>query len=113
VVAGLKQAAWSLGLETDFPGLGGTIRTTKPFFMALLPGEWYHIAGAYDGTTVKCYLDGVETDSAPMSGFASSASSFLIGSDGWRSDWVGAIDDVQIYDRGLSEAEILSVLGGM
>jgi hypothetical protein len=79
----------------------------------LLAGEWYHITGAYDGTTVKCYLDGVETDSAPMAGFAGSASSFLIGSDGWRSDWVGAIDDVRLYDRGLSADEIADIAAGL
>jgi len=33
----------------------------------------------------------------------------LIGSDGWRSDWIGAIDDVRIYDRALSEAEVLEL----
>jgi len=73
-------------------------------------GEWYHIAAAYDGETVKCYLDGVETDSQPMTGFAGGASPFLIGSDGWRSDWIGAIDDVRLYDHGLSQAEVLHAM---
>ena len=36
-------------------------------------------------------------------------SSLLIGSDGWRCDWIGAIDDVRIYDRALSEAEVLEL----
>ncbi|MBP7051355.1 MAG: hypothetical protein KBE65_10105 [Phycisphaerae bacterium] len=74
-------------------------------------GEWYHVVGAYDGTTVKCYLDGVERDSAPMVGIAPSVSSLLIGSDGWRSDWVGAIDEVEVYNRALSPAEILFLSG--
>jgi len=72
-------------------------------------GEWYHIAASHDGATVKCYLDGVETDSAPMTDFAGGPSTLLIGSDGWRSDWIGAIDDVRIYDRALSEAEVLEL----
>jgi hypothetical protein len=77
----------------------------------LAVGQWYHIAGAYDGETVKCYLDGVETDSAPMSGIIGGPSSLLIGSDGWRDDWIGAIDEVAIYERGLSEGEVLYLVG--
>jgi len=74
-------------------------------------GEWYHIAASHDGATVKCYLDGVETDSAPMTDFAGGPSSLLIGSDGWRSDWIGSIDEVVIYDRALSAGEILYLAG--
>jgi len=73
--------------------------------------EWYHIAASHDGETVRCYLDGVETDSAPMSTITGGPSSLLIGSDGWRCDWIGAIDEVAIYDRGLSADEILYLAG--
>jgi hypothetical protein len=72
--------------------------------------EWCHIACSYDGTTLKCYLNGEETDSTPMGEIHSSADPVLIGSDGWRSDWIGAIDDVRIYDQGLSEDEILDII---
>ncbi len=74
-------------------------------------GEWYHIAASHDGATVKCYLDGVETDSAPMTDFAGGPSTLLIGSDGWRSDWIGAIDEVAIYNRDLSDGEIRYLAG--
>jgi hypothetical protein len=74
-------------------------------------GEWYHIAASHDGATVKCYLDGVETDSAPMPSIIGGPSSLLIGSDGWRDDWIGAIDEVAIYNRGLSDEEVLYLAG--
>jgi len=74
-------------------------------------GQWYYIAASHDGATVKCYLDGVETDSAPMTGFAGGPSSLLIGSDGWRNDWIGAIDEVAIYNRDLSGGEIRYLAG--
>jgi len=73
--------------------------------------EWVHIACSHDGATLKCYLNGEETDSTPMGEIHSSADPVLIGSDGWRSDWTGGIDDVRIYDRGLSEAEIVELAG--
>ena len=75
--------------------------------------EWCHIACSYDGTTLKCYLDGVETDSTPMGEIHSSADPVLIGSDGWKCDWTGAIDDVRIYDRGLSADEIVDIAAGL
>ncbi|MBL7186460.1 MAG: LamG domain-containing protein [Phycisphaerae bacterium] len=74
--------------------------------------EWCHIACSYDGTTLKCYLNGEETDSTPMGAITSSQTPVLIGSDGWGCDWIGGIDDVRIYDHALSEFEILSAMEG-
>jgi tetratricopeptide (TPR) repeat protein len=71
----------------------------------LVLNEWCHIVASYNGNTTKCYLNGKETDSADMTGFAGS-SSLLIGQDGWYDDWIGAIDDVRIYDHELYEVEI-------
>jgi hypothetical protein len=79
----------------------------------LVQGEWCHIACSHDGATLKCYLDGAETDSTPMDQFGGVGTPVLIGTDGWGCDWIGAIDDVRIYDVGLSEAEILDVMAGM
>jgi len=74
--------------------------------------EWCHLACSYDGATVKCYFNGAETDSTEMVQLASSPTPVLIGSDGWGCDWIGAIDDVRIYDHALSEPEILSAMEG-
>ena len=72
--------------------------------------EWCHIACSHDGTTLKCYLNGEQTDATPMGAIASNATPVLIGSDGWGSDWIGAIDDVRIYSHGISEGEVLAAM---
>ncbi len=77
----------------------------------LTKGEWSHIACSHDGTTLKCYLDGIERDSTPMGKITSSPAPVLIGSDGWGCDWIGAIDEVAIYNRALSAGEILYLAG--
>jgi len=77
----------------------------------LTKGEWSHIACSHDGTTLKCYLDGIERDSKPMGKITSSPAPILIGSDGWGCDWIGAIDEVAVYNRALSAAEILYLAG--
>jgi hypothetical protein len=77
----------------------------------LAQGEWCHIACSHDGETLKCYLDGEQTDSTPMGQIAGSDAPVLIGSDGWGCDWIGGIDEVAIYDRDLSDGEILYLAG--
>jgi len=111
--------SWQLryGWNTDKPTImgfqfnGTDNRVWVYVNQELAVGEWYHVAGAHDGETVKCYLDGMETDSAPMTSIVGGPSSLLIGSDGWRSDWIGAIDEVAIYNRGLSASEVLYLAG--
>jgi hypothetical protein len=49
-----------------------------------------------------------------MGQFAGVGTPVLIGTDGWGCDWIGAIDDVRMYDHALSDAEILGTMeGGM
>jgi len=78
----------------------------------LTVGEWYHFAAAHDGSVVKCYVNGMETDSQPMTDFAGGASPLYIGQDGWNDNWEGALDDVRLYDHGLSPAEVIAAMKG-
>jgi len=100
------------GWGTTEPSMGFQFRATPRTWVYvgqnLERNEWCHIAASYDGTTVKCYFNGVETDSAAMSALlgVGQDSPVLIGSDGWGCDWIGAIDDVRLYDHALSVAEI-------
>jgi len=73
-------------------------------------GEWAHIACAHDGATLTSYLNGVEAESTAMGAITSSPTPVLIGSDGWGSDWIGGIDDVRIYKRGLTAEEINKIM---
>lgn len=77
----------------------------------LTQGEWHHIACSADGQTLTAYLNGLATESTPMGAITSSPTPVLIGSDGWSCDWIGAIDEVAIYNRALSAAEMLYLAG--
>ncbi len=92
------------------PYMAFTFNTTPrawAFVGKKLPrGEWCHIAGTFDGTTLKCYLNGLQTDSTAMGPITSSPTPVLIGTDGWGCDWYGAIDDVRMYNTGLTADEI-------
>jgi ketosteroid isomerase-like protein len=77
----------------------------------LAQGEWHHIACSADGQTLTAYLNGLATESTPMGAITSSPTPVLIGSDGWSCDWIGAIDEVAIYNRALSAEEMLYLAG--
>ena len=77
----------------------------------LAQGEWHHIACSADGQTLTAYLNGLATESTPMGAITSSPTPVLIGTDGWSCDWIGAIDEVAIYNRALSAEEMLYLAG--
>ena len=76
----------------------------------LTRNEWCHIACTFDGKTLKAFRNGNQTDSTPMGAITSSPTPVLIGTDGWGCDWIGAIDDVRMYNHALSEAEIQAAM---
>ena len=78
---------------------------------------WLHVAGTFDGTVVRLYLNGVlQKDPVAYVGTIASRPNdrVFIGSD---SEWLdrfyrGAIDDVRIYSRALSDVEIGQIKAG-
>ena len=77
-------------------------------------GEWYHFAGTFDGKTMKVYvngkLEGEEANNVPI---APSNLELWIGGDdfGRPTDFFpGTIDEVRLYEKTLTEAEIQKVM---
>ncbi len=95
------------------PNMAFTFNTTPRAWAfvgkKLTRDEWCNIACSYDGTTLKCYLNGLQTDSTPMGPITSSPTPVLIGSDGWGCDWIGDIDDVQMYNNALTVDQIAEI----
>jgi Ca2+-binding RTX toxin-like protein len=80
---------------------------------ALPLNAWTHIATTYDGTTQRLYINGVEVSSRAQSGLINVGSGQLsIGGNNAFADefFRGLIDDVKVYNRALTAAEIA---GGM
>jgi concanavalin A-like lectin/glucanase superfamily protein/F5/8 type C domain-containing protein len=73
--------------------------------------QWHHFAITYDGTEGRWYLDGQFIDS--MVGETGTIDQVRIGARLSNSKYFpGLIDDVRIYNRALTEAEIRSVIRG-
>jgi len=81
------------------------------------PNRWYHVVGTYDLVNVKLYVDGVVAMSkAYSSPMTSTTRSVIIGKYSNGADgstllqpFVGNIDEVAIWNRSLSQAEITNL----
>jgi len=74
------------------------------------PNTWYHGAVTYDSTTVKVYVNGqLETAAARALNTVTDANGITIGHRPGGSSWTGQLDEPTIYDRALSDAEILAI----
>ncbi len=72
-------------------------------------GQWHHVAGTYDGATARLYVDGVLDGSMATTGvITKNTAPVLIGSNSEKAGrlWAGSVDDVRIYNRALTEAEV-------
>jgi hypothetical protein len=85
-------------------------------------GQWHHVVGIRDGSTLRLYVDGVQDGaSVPLSdGYdlsGTSQANAYIGA-GWNYEtsvvqkyFIGVIDDVRIYSQALSAEEIAWLAG--
>jgi hypothetical protein len=79
---------------------------------ALPLSTWTHLAGTYDGTTVRLYVNGVQVGTKAFTGVISTSTGALrIGGNSlWGEFFQGQIDEVRIYNRALTAAELLTDL---
>lgn len=97
----IPKTAWSHGLTAPKP-----VET----------GKWVHVAATYDNQTLRLYQDGVLLGSLERGGpIAPSDAKVILGShgdDSPRTTFQGVLDEVKIWDRALSAAEIAARLRG-
>jgi Concanavalin A-like lectin/glucanases superfamily/Domain of unknown function (DUF1929)/Bacterial Ig domain/Glyoxal oxidase N-terminus/Fibronectin type III domain len=71
---------------------------------------WSHLAVTYDGTALRLYVNGTQVGSRALSGalLASTGALRIGGNSLWGEFFQGSIDEVRIYNRALSPAELQS-----
>lgn len=112
----------SFFISTDGGGSYPDTATDNHTGAIVSAGEWHHVAGTYDGAKLQLYIDGQPWGvPSPVSGAISAmlANSFVsIGAEDGRTvcpdcigqrNFNGLIDEVAIYNRALTAAEIESI----
>jgi len=121
-----NQRGWTLNVENESNGHVGAfhiasaantnlIHTTKKR-IDFAPDEWFHIAGVYQPSqAMEIYingrLDNVLTTGVPATQFINDANVYI----GKRTDccpFAGSIDDVYVFNRSLSEADVFELYAG-
>ncbi|MGB9596581.1 MAG: LamG domain-containing protein [Candidatus Poribacteria bacterium] len=72
--------------------------------------KWYHLAGTFDGATLKLFIDGDEKSSAksPVNEVPDTATPLKVG-----NRFTGSIDEFAMYKRALTPAEIKKDMAGI
>jgi hypothetical protein len=83
---------------------------------AVWDGNWHFVAGTYDGSNVRLYVDGIEAGTGTPATLAikydlPTSQNFYIGSfEGACSlPFIGDVDEVRFFNRALGAGEVLTV----
>jgi hypothetical protein len=109
---GQMHYKWHLGTDNNGALVEGDIYTGTP-----ASNRWIHMAGVYDGSIMRLYIDGVEIGSQPLTGrILVDDNPVTIGGEENGSEsrvvdgeFDGRIDEVRLYNRALSAAEIQAI----
>ena len=79
----------------------------------MIPDKWYHIAGTYDNTDAKIYLDGELKDTAAYSAPTDSGTNFFIGAHdigAGANFYTGSLCLLSVWARDLTREEVITIM---
>jgi len=94
----LELTLYQLGVARRLQAPAGTI----------VAGRAYHVAGTFDGTTERLYINGRQVASTALSGATDvTINGLRIGSwDGTQQFFTGTLDEVAVYNKALSATQV-------
>ena len=110
----LTNDAANAGLGIGFrAGRVGAWKAGGTYLVSAVPpssGAWHHYAYTFDGTTHRLYIDGAQADSSQVAPDAAAPTALNLGRwTGGQEYYTGQLDDLRIYGRALTAAEVLAL----
>jgi len=90
-------------------GFGICVSDWKVIRSSVVPklGQWYHLAAAWDGRGMRLFVNGkLEAACSDGPGSVPAHQAMLIGAGSWGAVICGAVDEVRVYRRALTDEEI-------
>jgi len=97
---GLATTASKVSMVISAPNTSSAISTP------ITANEWTHVVGTFDGTNIQIFINGSWVASTNNPGNMGGFNSVLKLAKVNGIYWAGSIDELYIYDRALSQAEV-------
>jgi hypothetical protein len=82
---------------TAYNTCGGTNQSALGSTSSMVAGTWHHLVGVYDGSNVRIYKNGSQTNSNPLTGtLYNSDGDFQVGIRGTSQWFNGLIDEIRV-----------------
>lgn len=115
-----QDFVWSLSLVNSTGArfrvrAAGVVQTLEVPPSSIFSNAWYHLAGTYDGVTMRLYLNSSLVGSMPASGGIGHHPQVPVAFGNLATDqraFFGALDDLRLYDRSLDQAEVVDLVLG-
>lgn len=111
-----NDLAYALYSSSDTNQPGVWVTTPSTHFVkgaSTIPsGAWTHLAATYNGATLRLFVNGAQVSSQSLTQpiVVSSGPLQIGGNTIWGEYFAGLIDDVRVYNRALTAAEISGVM---
>lgn len=87
----------------------GTLQYKVTSVASFTANTWYHVAGTYDGTTMKMYINGVLDNSTAVTGTSAATGTFYLGRNYEPIRTLnGSLDELRVWSRPLTAAELVA-----
>ncbi len=98
--------------RSAFTMLRGADAVAASYLVSYKANEWQHVAGVYDSVNHKLnfYIDGALADSKDGIGNLGASGAIYIGKSPFGNNFKGSMDDVVIYNKALSQEEIVGLI---
>ena len=112
IFGGSTSSGFRLGLQDGKPCFGVPVSSFSHHLIAkeaLPTGRWIHLAGTFDGQTMRLYMDGVEQGALARPGpLRPNAHPLCLGNYDVKhaAHFTGLLDEVKLYSRALTSEEI-------
>jgi hypothetical protein len=90
-------------------GMAISLPSTNSASGPITPNTWTHIVGTYDSLSIRVYIGGVLRDSVSWPGTLAPLDRNLVFGQFGTAYWQGSLDDIRIYNRPLTPAEVLEL----